>query len=73
MPFPNEQSLAFCEKPPGYVMEIKVNGRTVFDRYWSTESRARLLRAEPSTLKIRPFRGVRELESSSLNNEGGNE
>ena len=42
--FPNEQSLiAFCERPPGYVMEIKVNGRTVFDRYWSTESRARLL------------------------------
>lgn len=33
-PFPNEQSLiAFCEKPPGYVMEIKVNGRTAFDRY----------------------------------------
>ena len=42
--FPDEQSLiAFCEKPPGYVMEIKVNGRTVFDRYWSAESRARLL------------------------------
>jgi len=43
-PFPDEQSLiAFCEKPPGYVMEIKVNGRTIFDPYWSTESRARLL------------------------------
>ena len=41
--FLGEQSLiAFCEKPPGYVREIKVNGRTVFDRYWSTESRARL-------------------------------
>ena len=31
--FLGEQSLiAFCEKPPAYVMEIKVNGRTVFDR-----------------------------------------
>jgi len=43
-PFPNEQSLiAFCEKPLGYAREIKVNGRTVFGHYWSTESRARLL------------------------------
>lgn len=32
-PFPDEQSLtAFCEKPPGYVMEITVDGRTVFTR-----------------------------------------
>lgn len=41
--FPDERSLmAFCEKPPGYVMEIKVNGRTVFDRYLSVESSAYL-------------------------------
>ncbi len=42
-PFLDERSLmAFCEKPPGYVMEIKVNGRTVFDRYLSVESSAYL-------------------------------
>ncbi len=41
--FPDEKSLiAFCEKPPGYVMELKVNGRTVFDHYLSVESSAYL-------------------------------
>jgi hypothetical protein len=63
--FPDERSLiAFCEKPPGYVMEIKVNGRTVFDHYWSTESRVRLLQkylsVESSAIKESDLEGVKD-------------
>lgn len=49
--FPDEQSLiTFYEKPPGYVMEIKVNGRIVFKRYLSVEGLPNTV--EPSTLKL---------------------
>ncbi len=51
-PFPDEQSLtAFCEKPPGHALEIKVNGRIVFKRYLSVEGLPNTV--EPSTLKYR--------------------
>ena len=42
-PFPSQRKLtAFCKNPPRYALEIKVNGRIVFDHYWSAESRVRL-------------------------------
>ncbi len=42
-PFPSQRKLtAFCEKPPGYALAIEVNGRTVFDHYWSAETCVRL-------------------------------